>query len=302
LDDLGFTLIHEHLLFQFNPVFRQKAIDFVRTELLKYYNYGGRTLVDLTPFRHIDWYTEIAAGLAVNIVCCTGYYLKDWIPEPDLVLPQETLTARMCAEITDGIVGSAVRAGIIKVAADNVDLDPWERKVFCAAAKAQQRTGTPIATHACRGARDQQRVLLDAGADPAGIFFSHVEAEFGWEGRNVREEAKYLGEIVARGSRLLFNNFGFDFDTSLENLVFLIKALSDQGYQDQILISIDMNFQIDASGKIILEAADRHPECAERVYSYVFDAVIPVLEREGFSGSEIRRFFIDNPADFFRFK
>ena len=102
---------------------------------------------------------------------------------------------RMTRELNEGIDGTNVKAGIIKVAGNLPELTPWEVQVFTAAAKVQRKTGVCIATHACAGSREQADVLLRAGADLNRVFFSHVEAEFGWQGRTLKEEAIYLETI-----------------------------------------------------------------------------------------------------------
>lgn len=301
VNELGFTLIHEHLLFQFEERFKDISINFARNEIKKFYDAGGKTLVDLTPFRNISWYKEIAMDIDVNVICCTGFYLENWVDKKTFELSEDKIIHIMEHEIIAGINNTNIKAGIIKVAADNIPLSEWEAKIFSAAAKTQVNTKTPIATHACRGAAEQQKILLRSGADPEHIFFSHVEAEFGWEGRNLKEEALYLLDIVNKGSYLLFNNFGFEFDTPEEDLIYILKFLADKGYIEKILISVDMNFQVNNEGKIILEAADVHPDCSQRVYSYLFSYVIPTLLKNGFSHEDINTIFVKNPQRFFNY-
>jgi len=297
--EMGFTLIHEHLMFQFSERFKEKSIEFTRSELKRFSENGGKTLVDLTPFRNIRWYEEINQGTDLNLICCTGYYLEDWVDREAFKLRIKDHAELMAREIREGIDGSGVKAGIIKVAANNAVLNQWEENIFTAAAMAQVKTKTPIATHACTGAGEQQKVLLNAGADPEHIFFSHVEAEFGWEGRGLKEEAAYLLEIVKKGSYLLFNNFGFEFDTPKEDLLYILKFLSDKGFLNKILISVDMNYQVNEKDGIVLEAADKYPECARRIYSYSITDILPVLREAGFGQSDIDTIFIKNPARFF---
>ena len=168
----------------------------------------------------------------------------------------------MVLELTEGIDTTAVRASIIKVAANRPRLTEWEAQVFRSAAKVHLRTGACIATHACSGAREQAEVLLRAGADLNRVFFSHVEAEFGWEGRTLQEEARYLEDIARQGGLLLFNNFGFEFDTPWPDLTYLLHDLCDAGYADKVLISVDCNWTWNAEGKIEFEVENnRRGKC-----------------------------------------
>jgi hypothetical protein len=45
----------------------------------------------------------------------------------------------------------------------------------------------PICAHAVSDCAEQQQILKQAGADLKHYYFSHVEATFGWSGRNVNE-------------------------------------------------------------------------------------------------------------------
>ena len=205
----------------------------------------------------------------VHIIASTGYYLRGLTPTPLADLGEAEMTDRMVRELTDGIDTTGVRAGIIKVAANAPELTDWEQQVFRAAARAHLETGACIATHACSGSRDQAEVLLQAGADLGSVFFSHVEAEFGWEGRSLQEEAAYLTDIANQGGALLFNNFGFEFDTPWADLTYLIQHLCDAGHQDKVLISVDCNWTWNKDGEIEFEAEREHPETARRTFAYM---------------------------------
>ncbi|NLE44926.1 MAG: hypothetical protein GX620_09420 [Chloroflexi bacterium] len=296
---LGPTLIHEHVLFQFDDSRRARSIDFAVDLLQDAYDHGVRTVVDLTPVRRIDWFMEIASRVDIAMVACTGYYLERLTPKPLAVLDEDQMVNRMVRELTEGIDTTGVRAGIIKVAANLPELTEWEQQVFRAGARAQKLTGACIATHACAGSRAQADLLLEAGADLEKTFFSHVEAEFGWEGRSLQEEAKYLESIARDGGSLLFNNFGFEFDTPWSDLTYLLHYLCDAGYQDKVLISIDCNWTWNAAGDIEFEAEAQHPETARRTFAYVMTDVVPALLSAGFTQEDVDAFLIANPRKFF---
>jgi len=161
--DLGMTLIHEHVLFQFDDSRRKQTIDFAVGLLEDAAAKGVKTVVDLTPARRIDWFMEIADRVDVNIVACTGYYVNRMTPPPLAAFSEAQMVDRMVRELTMGIDTTDVRAGIIKVAGVDPELTEWEKQVFRAAAAAQRQTGACIATHAIAGSR---RPSLDGRADP----------------------------------------------------------------------------------------------------------------------------------------
>jgi len=123
-------------------------------------------------------------------------------------LSEAEMEARMLREVTEGIDGTTIRAGIIKIATNDAELSEWDQKIFRCAARVNKATGIPIGTHAVRGARNQFDFLVKHGANPRQTFFSHVEAGFGWQGKSREQMAESFLSIAQDGGRLLFNNFG----------------------------------------------------------------------------------------------
>ena len=298
-DQLGLTLIHEHVFYQSDDSHRKASVDFEVTLLAEGAARGIQTVVELTPTRRIDWLMDINRRVDINIIASTGYYVEQLTSPSLAALSEDQMVTRMVNELTVGIDGLPVKAGIIKVAGNTASLTPWEVQVFTAAAKAQRKTGACIATHACSGSREQADVLLRGGADLNRVFFSHVEAEFGWQGRSVREEAVYLEAIASKGGSLLFNNFGFEWDTPWPDLVFLLKHLCDAGLQEKVLISMDVNWTWNRAGQIEFEAEADHPGAERRTYAYMLTEVVPALLKAGFTQKDIDIFLIDNPRKFF---
>jgi phosphotriesterase-related protein len=298
-DQLGITLVHEHVLFQYDDSRRKESVDFQVKLLQDGLGQGINTYVELTPIRRIDWFMEINQRVDVNLIASTGYYVQQLTAPPLAALSAAQMIDRMVHELSVGIDSLPVRAGIIKVAGNTPQLTPWEVQVFTAAAKAQRKTGACIATHACAGAREQADILRRAGADLHRVFFSHVEAEFGWEGRAVKEEATYLEKIARQGGALLFNNFGFEWDTPWPDLVYLLKHLCNAGLQEKVMISMDVNWTWNRGGRIEFEAEAAHPGAERRTYAYMMTDAVPALLKAGFTQNDIDIFLVENPRKFF---
>ncbi len=298
-DQLGHTLMHEHVLFHFVPERRRESIQVAVAMLRKAKDEGLDTIVCLSPYRRIDWYREINEQVDLNIIASTGYYLESFTPQKLAGLSEREMVARIVRELTEGIDGTSIRAGIIKVAADLPAMTEWEKRVFRAAACAHRETGVPIATHACAGARNQMDYLAEHGVDLGHTFYSHVEAEWGWEGRPLAQEAEYLLDITGHGGSLLFNNFGFEWDTPWPHLLHLLHSLVDAGFRNRVLISIDANWSWNATGEIESEAMRQHPSAAERDYAYMFTRVLPALRAAGFGDEDLDAFLLDNPRRYF---
>jgi predicted metal-dependent phosphotriesterase family hydrolase len=151
--------------------------------------------------------------------------------------------------------------------------------------------------HSCEGARSQFDTLVGAGADPERLYFSHVEAEFGWEGRTLKEEARYLEAICREGGSLFFNNYLFEFDTPHEDMMYLMHYLLDRGYLNRLLFGMDVNFDVGDDGYIWAEAEKEHPETRARTWEAIYTGWIPLLKSWGFTGEHIHTMLVNNPRD-----
>jgi len=308
-DDLGMTLMHEHICIR-QPEFHGLDLHIADVWLRRLRNAGCRSLAEVTPIPpHLPYpcvdeagkpsiplrdLKELSKRHDINVICSTGYYIPEAVPALR-GMDAEAIANNMVGKVEDGFGDVGVHPGIIKVGGHHSPLTSSEEKVFVAAGIAQSQTGVAVCCHSIVGPLAQLDALIKGGADPDHCYFSHVECEFGWEGRSPREEAKYLEEIANRGGSLLLNNFGFEHDTPWEDLVFLIKHLIDEGCDKKILISMDANWTIRRDGTAMLEAEDINPECRRRDYAYLFARTIPALMEAGIGERDIRMFLVENP-------
>ncbi len=301
LQALGPTMMHEHVFTDFRPQFREENLAFARQELQKLVDAGGRTLVDVgpKPDRDLTLYQELGSQIALNIVLCTGCYDMAVAPEPMRSWSSEKWAAHMLRELTEGIDGTPLRAGVIKVGTHKVQLDSLDETLLRAAGSVQRQTGVPICCHSIFGPRVQFDALTHAGADPERVYLSHIEAEFGWEGRNLREELEYLTAIARDGGSLFFNNFALWTDTPPQDLAFLMHALCDRGYEDRVLFGIDANFHFDDSGHVWWEDEQRLPETGCRSFSFTYTGAIPFMRRWGFVDQDFVKMLEENPRRMF---
>lgn len=301
--ELGLTLIHEHICLRAPERFMKQAMGYQIDLTEKAVDAGIKTIVDLSPYPNVGKIIKLNEEVpAINLILSTGAYLEHSTPEHIRQLSEDGIVEHIIKNLTEGYDGfedTGVRAGIIKVAGGRAELTEWEKKNFRAAVRVQQNLRVPIATHACAGARTQMELLRENGADIRATFYSHVEAEFGWEGRSREEEARYLEDVTRAGGYLQFNNFDFEFDTPFEDMLYLINYFEENGYGDRIFISIDANWRFDEEGRIWHEAEKEHPETGKRTYAYTITRAVPMLLNGGVSPQRIDKYLIDNPRRFF---
>jgi phosphotriesterase-related protein len=317
-DSLGTTLIHEHVLSSVGPRpedqgykpipddKRQESVDFAVSLLNDAARVGINTLVDLLPNRPMDLYQQIAKRSRVKIVPSTGFYRRTKIPERFADMDDENqMYEYMFKEVTEGIEGTKIPAGIIKIAAETSPLSDWEKKVFRAAARVQKATGVPIATHDGAGAREQFDLLVQSGATPRRVFISHVDM-FLHGKRTNREQfcellVKELTSMAKDGGYVEFDTFGQESYTPWQDLVFLWRSIIDAGFINRMFFSMDCNWRWE-NGKKIFEGADRpdaDPDASRRTYAYMMTDAVPKLLKSGFTEQEIHTILVDNPRLFF---
>jgi len=170
-DLLGTCYAHEHIIIDssftthLHPEFLLDSVELACDELTRFYEVGGRAMVDSMPCgggRNVVKLAAISHRTGVHILCPTGRTCKILSPGHwGDRLPASALAELFIAEIEIGIdandyAGPRVertssRAGLIKIAGGLNGLDDHQRKVFEAAAIAHRRTGAPILTHTEQG-------------------------------------------------------------------------------------------------------------------------------------------------------
>lgn len=299
-DDLGFTLMHEHIMIA-NWSMRQAFADWVDTEqiidyaageLAKAKEVGVKTVADLTPInigRDIHVIRETAARAGVNVIASTGFYYHE---EPWLeAWPPEKLVEWLIRDIEDGIQGTDVKAGLIKCATNEAGVTDFNKKLLQTAAQLHRATGVPISTHTdvhCRSGLGQQDVFEEEGVDLGRVVIGHCGDS---------EDVAYLTQILERGSFIGMDRFGLDMVLPTEPRVHVIAELCRNGHASQMVLSHDACCHIDffpgmnptLSAAMAPNWNFRHVPCD----------VVPALRKNGVTEEQIREMTVDNPRRIF---
>lgn len=294
-DQMGITSVHEHIVMPTDPVQREKSFAFAINELKKAKALGLNTIMDVGPPDEAKGIKEVSEASGVNVVCCTGFYL---LKDEQQTMSVEDFENHMRREVEEGIQGTQIRPGVIKLSTRKLPITDAEKNLLIAGARIQKRYGLTICTHAVSGCAEQQQILERAGADLKHCYFSHVEATFGWGGRSVEQEIDYLQGVVEKGSSLSFNNFGNWNHTKPTDLARIILELTKRGYDDRMVATIDLTWTF-ANGNIKILWGDTNEEGDDRTYSYPLRKVVPWMKEKGLSKETIDKFMIDNPRRLF---
>ncbi|MBE7194554.1 MAG: phosphotriesterase, partial [Gordonia polyisoprenivorans] len=164
-DDLGRTLIHEHVFvvgeeyrlnYQDDWDEERKIAEAVR-DLNELKSLGIDTIFDPTVLglgRYIPRIQKIAEQVDLNIVVATGLYTYNEIPfqfhytGPGLLFDvDEPLVTYFVRDLTEGIADTGVRAAFLKCAIEEQGLTPGVERVMRAVGQASVATGAPITVH-----------------------------------------------------------------------------------------------------------------------------------------------------------
>ncbi len=316
--ELGRTMTHEHLLIDLNVpgarddpgdelslrnlgrnrrysnrnpfILRLDSEEVATGELAEFKAAGGGSIVDATSIgliRRPEALRRISRTVGVHVVMGCSYYVADYHPPEVGELSERGITAGIVRDLTEGVEGTSIRAGVIGEVGLVWPVHKNEEKVLRASAVAQQETGAPLMIHPGRGRAaplDAIRIVREAGCDPSRTIMSHIDRTL-----FDHEEMTALAET---GCYLEFDLFGQESSyyplapidmpndaTRVDHIIRLIAA----GYRDQLVVAQDI--------------CHKHglKTYGGDGYSHILENMIPVMKRKGMSDGDIDAILADNP-------
>jgi phosphotriesterase-related protein len=298
--DLGFVLAHEHVAASSPGIIRSwpalhgggEALAERGARALAEANAAGvDTIVDCTTFdlgRDPELLVEVSQRSGVTIIAATGC----WV-DPSATMRARTveqLEAWFLSDLTVGVDGTDVRAGVIKLASD-AEILPFAATVLEAAARASNATGAPIITHTAAAHRtgEAQADLLESfGVDPARVAIGHSDDS---------DDLGYLTGLAARGYRIAMDripngalpNYG---GQKVEDRIEMIVRLIEHGYSDRVLLGHDDPIW---AGLLDDDDAARHQASNPDGIAFVSAIVLPRLAELGVPPEAVRDLTVENP-------
>jgi phosphotriesterase-related protein len=297
IDSLGLILPHEHLFTDLRgplvPGYAEaESADVVRVVgpfLSEASAAGATALVECSTIgvgRNLRVLQALAEISPIRIIAPTGVYRDAFIPPSLREASEDDLAKLWIEELTEGIEGTSVRAGFIKLAMSDDGPTALEIRNLRAAAQASKMTGAVIASHTIGGrvAREEMDILVEAGHDLQRFIWIHAQTE---------PEVSVLKEAARRGAFVELDSVGAPHQAQNE-LIETTIALIEAGYTDHILLSHDAGWYNPAS-------PDGLPNEGYRGYTALTKEFLPALSARGISEEQIRHITVDNPARAFAF-
>jgi phosphotriesterase-related protein len=290
---MGVSLSHEHILVDFigadsineNRWDKSKVVARALPFLRQVKDLGCQTFIECTPAylgRDPLFLKTLSDSTGLNIITNTGYYgaAKDkYIPKSACDLTSEQLSLIWIEEWKNGIYGTGIRPGFIKIGVDSGPLSDIDRKLVEAAAKTHLQTGLTIASHTgpAIAAFEQMEVLRKQGVTPEAFIWVHAQVE---KDPGNRLKAARMGAWISLDG-LNENN--------PEEYVRMIKNLKENKLLNKVLLSHDAGWY----------RPGEQNGGEFRGYTTLFEKLIPLLKKENFSDSDIKQLLITNPENAF---
>ncbi len=206
------VMVHEHLLFDIAPPgasdapdtpitphtrwqidylsnaypanARQHCPEVAAIELAALRADGGDLLVDQSVTglaRDPEGLRAASTASGVAVVAAAGTYTAPYLDASITTLDVDALTERFVAEVTRGIDGTDIRAGLIGEIGCSWPLADIERRALVAAARAARRTGAGLSVHPGRHPRapfEIVEILAAEGADLSRVVICHMDRTY----------------------------------------------------------------------------------------------------------------------------
>ena len=293
-EDLGPTLPHEHVQVAFvehdayktNPADRDAARQTMLPYLAELRDLGCTALIDCTPSglgRDPRLLQDLSRESGVHLLTNTGFYQMPWLPVHVETSSVETLATHFIDEAENGLDGTGIRPGFIKIALSTSDspLSPLQERILRAGLIAGKTCGLTVAAHTIG-----DRPLLDALAVisqesfPANRFV-WVHASTGTAiGRQTALEAGINIEIDTISPATLTQDAR------------LVADLLTSAFRDQILASTDRGWYDPSLNKQSIKP-----------FAWFWTDFIPTLrttlQEIGASADLVDHLVVENPARIF---
>ncbi|NPV70555.1 MAG: phosphotriesterase-related protein [Firmicutes bacterium] len=241
--EMGVTYSHEHLMTRPPNNVINGDVDLLvddpskpRQELAIFKAAGGETVVEMTPRhygRNLPVMVEASRTTGVHVIACSGWLKGAYFPRETEELSKTQLADIVIREVTEGMDGTRIKAGVVKAGTMYNTMSATEEKVLRAVAIAAKETGALASTHTEKGTMgvEQVEVMVSEGLDPSRIAIGHID-------QNI-DPYIHL-KIVRMGAYVLYDGFSkIKYGPDAER-VSLLRMLREKGYGKQILISCDM--------------------------------------------------------------
>lgn len=304
LPERGIFLPHEHVLTDFTgaekitqPQYNRKvAFEKILPHLLAAKKAGVVVLAECTPAyigRDVLVLKMLAEASGMAILTNTGYYAAaglKYLPRHAYTESSLELSARWLKEWGNGIEGTSIRPGFIKLGVDGGPLKEVEQKLIQAAAYTHLKSGLKIAIHNGNSSAVAAEIetLAQHGVNPKAMIWVHAQ--------NSLSSDVHIA-MAKKGCWISLDGVSSTAD-SLEKYINFIKVLKKEGLLHQLLLSHDDGFAVEKQGdEVTFEA---YKKGNHQPYTSLMTTLIPKLMNDVLNEEEYELITVRNPVEAFK--
>jgi len=328
VDDLGITLMHEHILLdgartwkcpchpddrliaeqkvnieivgelRMNPYMNRDNVslddsDLALAELKKFQALGGHTVIEATNIgigRDPEKLARISRMSGMKIIMGTGFYLQHTHPEWLKDMDVDAVTKFIVNDVGGDAVQPEIMAGIIGEVGVSKDFTSEELKSLRASARASRITGLPLSIHLPGWERLAHKVLDVVEEEGADLRHTIL-----CHMNPSHNDLAYQKSLAERGAFLEYDMIGMDYYYADQDA----QSPSDEDNARALRSLIDMGFvdrlllSQDVFLKIMLTRYGGFG------YGYILKHFVPRLRRHGVEQAAIDQMLTDNPKSVF---
>jgi len=306
-DKLGFTLMHEHVMASnagipenypqmYRPDYKEQLIRDFRA--LK--ENGIDSIVDASTYdlgRDPKRVREAAAAAGMNVISCTGFFFQ---LNPSFgAWTEEQIAQMQIDDLTKGMAGTAIRAGLIKAVMDAEGLTPCRRLLHHAAGIASNETGVPVFMHSnplYETGRYQIALLREVGVEPERIKLDHMLETTNMDYiKWAYDQGVWLG--CERIPRVTVD--GDPYAVQIDARVKTIKAMIDAGMADRMMFGHDFSGVTPVFDTLSPEKRRAFDAQIPGRWLYIKNVLFPRLVGMGVDPDVLMKINTENPYRFF---
>jgi phosphotriesterase-related protein len=253
---------------------------------------GIKTICDPSAMflgRDVPFMKRVSEASGLQVVPCTGIYTYDHLPQFLLTRDADEIAELFVHDIEVGIQGTEIKAGFIKVAADEPGVNENIEKVHRAAARASVKTGAPIMAHsrpASNTGPRQVEVLVDEeGVDPAKVQIAHTGDS---------DDLGYIEGLLEKGVWIGLDRYGLNIYLAYDKRQATTKALLERGYADRMFLSADSCATLDYFSPPAIGQLIEAKMAEDWTIRIVPEKVLPELREAGLTEEQERTMMVDN--------
>lgn len=298
-DSIGLTLIHEHVFLDWSKADSSKpekwnneeAYKIILPYLQEMKAQGVQTFLECTPVyigRNPKLLKRLSESTGLNILTNTGFYAarnNDHIPAFAFEASVDGLANIWIKEFEEGIEDTGIYPGFIKIGMDSKpQLTEIDQKLIRAAARTHIVTGLTIVSHTGTDttAAQELAILAEEGVAPDAFVWTH--AQRGTPEGHVR--------LAQKGAWISLDGMGWirpdtatNDSTGLFQYIAFLENLNSNQLLHKTLISHDAGWY----------TVGETNQDSYKPYTPIFDLLIPLLKRRGFSTEDFNQLLIENP-------